>query len=175
MNKIRLNPRQIIILLAAMALLSVILCQPLYAAEEIELSMPPLKDQPDGFAGLKWGDGAGKLAEEGIMFSEGNAEQYVVPGDGRTWEGFAIDEIKFSFKKNQLVMVRLSFAESVKPDKIKDFAMKKYAEPSLESNRNGGTSYVWNDDDFGVILQIRPQSVPQLSLMNHKLALALSL
>jgi hypothetical protein len=158
------------------ALLAVTLCGALYAGE-VGLKTPPMKDRPDGFAGLKWGDSADKL-DDYIMFSEsasGGPEQYVVPGDGREWEGFAVDEMKFSFKKNQLVMVRLSFAESVKSDAIKEYALKKYSDPSLESKRNGGVSYVWNDDDFGVILTIYPQKNPEISLMNHKLAMALSL
>ncbi|MDR0615435.1 MAG: hypothetical protein LBG29_01390 [Synergistaceae bacterium] len=172
MNFSRLNLRPIA-LLAATALLSLLIRGTLYAGET-DLKLPPLKDQPDGFAGLKWGDSADKLADQGLLFGEGSSEQYVVPGDGRTWEGFEIDEMKFSFKKNQLVMVRLSFAESAKPDSIKEYAMKKYDKPSLENKRDGVTSYVWNDDVFGVILRIRPQSVPELSLMNHELALALS-
>jgi hypothetical protein len=79
MNKIRLDPRQIL-LTVAMALLAVILCGPPCAAGEIELNLPPLKNRPDGFAGLKWGDNAGRLGDDGIMFSEdeGSSEQYIV-------------------------------------------------------------------------------------------------
>jgi hypothetical protein len=165
-----------LIFLAAAAFWAVVLCGGLYAGE-VDLRLPPLKDRPDGFAGLKWGDPADKL-EGYIMFSEGESggpEQYVVPGDGRTWEGFAVDEIMFSFRRKQLVMVRLSLADSVKSDEVKEYAMKKYASPSLESKRNGGVSYVWNDDDFGVILTVNPSKKPEVSLMNHKLALELSL
>jgi hypothetical protein len=162
--------------LIAAALIAAGLCGALYA-EEIDFKTPPMKDRPDGFAGLKWGDSADKL-EDYIMFSEsasGGPAQYVIPGDGREWEGFVIDEMKFSFRKNQLVMVRLSFTESVKSDEIKEYALKKYSKPSLESKRDDGVSYVWNDDDFGVILTLHPQKNPEISLMNHRLALELSI
>jgi hypothetical protein len=165
-----------VIFLAAAAFWATALCGGLYAGE-IDLKLPPLTDRPDGFADLKWGDPPDKL-EGYIMFSEsesGGPEQYVMHGDGRTWEGFAVDEIKFSFQRSQLVMVRLSLAGSVKSDEVRDHAMKKYAEPSLESKRDGGVSYVWNDDDFGVILALHPSKKPEVTLMNHKLALELSL
>jgi hypothetical protein len=164
------------VFLAVAAFWAVALCGRLYAGE-IDLKLPPLKDRPDGFAGLKWGDPADKL-EGYIMFSEaesGGPEQYVVPGDGKAWEGFAVDEIKFSFWRNQLVMARLSLADSVKPNDVKEYAMKKYGAPSLESKRDGGVSYVWNDDTFGVILTVYPSKKTEVSLMNHKLALELSL
>jgi hypothetical protein len=165
-----------VVFLAAIAFCATALCGGLYAGE-ISLDLPPLNEGPEGFAGLKWGDPADKL-DDYIMLNEGESggsELYIVHGDGRTWEGFAVDEIGFSFRRNQLVMVRLSLAGSVKSDDVRERAVKKYAEPSLENQRGGGVSYVWNDNDLGVIITLHPSKRPEVFLMNHTLARALSM
>jgi hypothetical protein len=165
------NPK-VFLFLAALALLAAAMYQPVYAAsDDAEIRIPPLKERPEGFAGLKWGDPSENLGDDKITFSEnGGDEHFTVPGEGLTWEGFAINDARFSFSKNKLTVVRISFADSVKTSQIKSRVMSKFDKPSLETERNGGTAFVWNDADLGVILQTYTDKAAELILMNHKLA-----
>jgi hypothetical protein len=153
------------------------MCRPVFAAsgDIMEISIPPLKERPEGFAGLKWGEPSEKLGEDKIMFSEnGNTEQFTVTGEDLNWDGFAINDARFVFSKNQFTVVRISFEDSVKTSQLKSHVMSKFDKPSLETERNGGTAFVWNDADLGVILQIYPNKAAELTLMNHRLALELA-
>jgi hypothetical protein len=142
-----------------------------WAAED---GTPGLKNAPDGFAGLKWGDPPDKLGDEAIMFNEGKPgglEAYVMPGESLAWDDFRINEAVFSFKNNKLILVRITFLNSTDVKKLTDYAMEKYEAPSLTKNRNGGVAYVWDDEETGVTLQIYPDKLPELGLINHRLAM----
>jgi hypothetical protein len=145
-------------------------------AEETE-ALPPLKDAPEGFAGLKWGDPPDGLEGDATLFDEENSkgpEQYVLQGEDLAWDDFRISEASFSFREKKLVLVRLTFINSADAEKLKDHLIEKFGNPSLVKEINGGVSRLWEDEEIGVTLRIFPGKPPELGIMNHKLAMSLA-
>jgi hypothetical protein len=137
--------------------------------------LPPLtlKNSPDGFGGLNWGDSAKKLGDDKILFNEGKSDasqSYTIPGEGIKWDDFEISDVNFFFRYDQLVMVRIYFTDSTDTEQLKKHAMEKYDEPTLTKTDDGGVSYLWRDEVIGVSLQIYPNRLPRVSLINQELA-----
>lgn len=135
-------------------------------------ALPQLKNRPEGFEELKWGDPSSKMNAEDISMHEGDSvsETFVLSGDGISWDDFAINDVNFLFTKDQLVMVRISFLESVDEGKLKKHLLKKFEKPSVTKEANGGTVTLWEDEEIGVVLQLYSGKLSMLVLMNHKLA-----
>jgi hypothetical protein len=146
------------------------------ADEVLEVQpLPTLKNRPEGFAELKWGDPSSKMSAENIYMAEGgsSSEMYVMPGGDITWDDFPINDVNFMFTRDQLVMVRISFLDSIDVKKLEKHVFDKFEKPSATKKINGGTVNLWEDEEVGAVLQLYQGKLPVLILMNHELAMTL--
>jgi hypothetical protein len=143
------------------------------AGDVLEIEpFPPLKNRPEGFAGLTWGDPSSKMGAESISMAEGgsSSETYVMPGGDIMWDDFSINNVNFLFTRDQLVMIRISFLDSIDVKALEKHVLDKFEKPSSKKNMNGGTVSLWEDEEIGVVLQLYKDKLPTLVMMNHKLA-----
>jgi hypothetical protein len=142
------------------------------------LELPPLKNRPEGFGGLVWGDPPEKLDAGRITFSESedpDSETHTISGEGLAWGDFQVNDARLQFRRGKLVMVHVWFIESTDTEKLVDYAMEQFEKPSIEKSADGGGKiYLWDDEEIAAILNIYPDKLPRLALMHHGLARELS-
>lgn len=133
-------------------------------------AMPQMKNSPDGFRGLKWGDPATKIQGRKIVEDSGYLKIFVDPKAKLSLGNVPLESINYVFCKNRLMGVDLRFSNSHFQD-MKQILYTQYGQPISEKPHID--RFGWLDDNAMVNLEkyldgssVKISSIYEINLMD---------
>jgi hypothetical protein len=113
-----------------------------------------IKNRPDGWATLKWGDAPSSLGNEGHVVSQftdgmvvyGRQNETAILGNAE------ISDIKYYFKDEKLVMIDFVCEATSGNQRLLDYAIEQFGQPQLIEVNND--QYGWLDDYLNVFISM---------------------
>jgi hypothetical protein len=105
----------------------------------------PIKNRPDGWNGIRWGNTPNALGPRRSMTANNTAMgvQYIIPGETAVLGKAQIKEIKYYFKENILIAIDFLYPETEK-NELMNYVSEKFGPPQFEGLNE--TKFVWFDD-----------------------------
>jgi hypothetical protein len=120
-------------------------------SNDTSVCVKPIKNRPDGWGGIKWGDSPEKFGKHGVLIERDGKrlEVFKKTKDTAVLGGVRIIEIRYYFVDNKLAMIDFLCAKSTKPELL-SYAVEEFGKPQLTEINY--TIFGWYDDIVNVCI-----------------------
>lgn len=106
-----------------------------------------IKDSPDGFRGIKWGQSPSALGKYTLLAHTGGLGYYLKNDDKLKIGDADLTSIMYIFWENKFVMAVIQTEGSGNSNALRTAMIARYGEPEHGQN-NANESSVWHDDNI---------------------------